>query len=201
MKKSIVLVLVVLILFSCTACNADGKKNIEPRLDQMKAICELSTMNCFYHTVAKYNAEDDKQFLWWKWGGKHFWVEYSGVVTLGIDTSLVSMDIIGDVVTVTIPSATVQGCKVDSASLTEDSYIVDKDSAEIKAEDEINAFNMAQQELREQASNNKALLNQAQDRAKLLIEGYIKNIGAAVGKEYTIVWKSIDPSADTTEEI
>ena len=28
-----------------------------------------------------------------------FWVEYSGVVTIGIDTSLVTMEIDGDIVT------------------------------------------------------------------------------------------------------
>ena len=40
----------------------------------------------------------------------------------------------------------------------------------------------------------------AQDRAKALLEGYIKNIGSAIGKEYTVVWQNIEAPAATTAE-
>ena len=48
----------------------------------MKAICELATMKCYYHTVAKYKEENAEQFLWMS-KDKKFWVEYSGIVPPG----------------------------------------------------------------------------------------------------------------------
>ena len=57
-------------------------------------------MQCYYHNVAKYKEENASGF--WLWAkDKHFWIEYSGVVTLGIDTSQVYMEIDGDTVTIT----------------------------------------------------------------------------------------------------
>lgn len=75
---------------------------------------------------------------------RKFWVEYSGVVTIGIDTSLVTMEIDGDIVTITIPPAKVFGCKVDKETLTKDSFIVAQDSAAVEAEHQTEAFKDAQ---------------------------------------------------------
>ena len=83
-------------------------------------------------------------------------------------------------------------CKVDSSSLTEDSYIVDKKSADITAEDENAAFAAAQKKLEEAAAGDKALLSKAQQRAQTLLEDYVDNIGDVVGKEYKINWIYID---------
>ena len=38
------------------------------------------------------------------------------------------------------------------------------------------------------AKENGNLLNQAKERAKSLIEGYVKNVGEQIGKEYTVEW-------------
>ena len=92
------------------------------------------------------------------------------------------------------------GCKVDSASLTKDSYIVDKNSATITATDEIMAFNEAQQKLEEEASSNKALLSEAQQRAKTLLENYITNIGTTIGETYTITWVYEDGNTNETTQ-
>lgn len=63
-------------------------------MTEMRAICELSTMDCYYHNVAKY-FEKDAQRGFWGIGkkDKHFWVEYSGVVRMGIDASLVNIEV------------------------------------------------------------------------------------------------------------
>ena len=37
-------------------------------------------------------------------------------------------------------------------------------------------------------------LNQAKERAKSLIEGYVKNVGEQIGKEYTVEW--VDAKAE-----
>ena len=133
MKKVISTVLLVLMSLSLVACgkNEDEKKEIIPQSSQMKSICELATMDCYYHNVAKYNEEDASGIWLWKKDRK-FWIEYAGVVTVGIDASLVNMEVKDDTVTITLPPAKILGCKVDESTLTEDSFIVAKDSAKVK---------------------------------------------------------------------
>lgn len=190
MKRIIALFLTVMVLLSCSAC---GKKeeekcvDMEPQVSQMKAICELAVMDCYYHNVAKFTEKDAEGALFWK-KDKHFWVEYSGIVRLGVDVSQVVIEVTGTDIAITLPEAKVLGCKVDSSSLNEDSFIIDKDSAKVSAEDEIAAYEMAQSKLEETASNDKTLLANAQQRAQALLEDYITNIGNAVGKNYTIKW-------------
>ena len=56
---------------------------------------------------------------------------------------------------------------------------------------------MAQSRLEEAASGDKALLAGTQQRAQDLLDGYISNIGAAVGKDYTIKWVYVDGGNST----
>lgn len=193
MKKIVVFLLVASFMLSLAACGeAKGETlYMEPEVSQMKAICELSVMDCYYHNVAKFMQEDAEGALWWQ-KDKHFWIEYSGVVKLGIDVALVTVEVSDTEITITIPEAKVLDCKVDSASLNKDSFIVAQDSADIEASDEIAAFESAQAQLKETASNDKALLANAQRRAQSLLEDYVKNIGNAVGKSYTIKWVYLD---------
>ena len=199
MKKNIVLILTLCINILCVSCGKEKKEaiNTEPQVSQMKSICELAVMECYYHNVAKYTEEDASGILWWK-KDKHFWIEYSGIVKLGVDVSLVNIEVNDTQITITLPNAKVLGCKVDSSSLTKESYIVDKGSADIKAEDEIFAFEKAQSKLEETASNDKVLLAEAQQRAQVLLEGYVRNIGDVVGKEYTIKWNYIEKDKNTS---
>ena len=97
MKKFIALLLTAFLIISFTACgeSSENKKITEPKVSQMKSICELAVMDCYYHNVAKYNEKNASG--WWLWTqDKEFWIEYSGIVTLGVDVSLVSMEIDGD---------------------------------------------------------------------------------------------------------
>lgn len=203
MKKILVVFMIVIILLACTSCKPakTDSINLEPNVSQMRSICELAVMECYYHNVAKFKEEDAEGILWWK-KDKHFWIEYSGIVKLGIDAALVSMEVNGTQIKITLPKPKVLSCKVDSKSLNEKSYIVDIDSAAIKAEDEVKAFATAQQQLEESAASNLALLAEAQQRVQELLKGYIINIGNAVGKEYTIQWVYLDseekPSANNT---
>lgn len=103
-----------------------------------------------------------------------------------------TVEVDGTKVTISIPAAEVLSCTVDSSSLTEDSYIVAKDSAAIEAEDEIEAFSVAQADLEATASQDTALLASAQQQAQQLLEDYITNIGKATGKSYSIEWIYLD---------
>ena len=203
MRNKVIALLTAVMLLLCMGCGKssdDIKSSLkaEPESSQMKMICELATMECYYHNVAKYFEEDASGALWWKKDRK-FWVEYSGVVTIGIDTSLVTMEIDGDIVTITIPPAKVFGCKVDNETLTKDSFIVAQDSAAVEAEHQTEAFKDAQAKMREAAENDTALLASAQQRAQKLLEDYVLNIGNSVGKTYTIKWVYLNAEADPSD--
>lgn len=191
MKKVFAIVLMAVMCCMCMSCEKKETNNVEPRISQMKAICELSVMDCYYHNVAKYFEEDASgKWLWKK--DKKFWVEYSGVVRIGIDASQVQIQVKENNVEITMPKAKVMNCTVDSASLTKDSFIVDPDSANVEADDQQKAYEEAQKKMELEASNDSALLASAQQRAENLLEEYVKNVGDAVGKKYTVQWKYIE---------
>lgn len=199
MKKFACLLACAALVGSLAACGGFAQKaTMEPETSQMKAICELAVMDCYYHNVAKFKEEDAAGVLFWQ-KDKHFWIEYSGVVSLGIDASLVALSVDDTLVTITIPEAKVLRCQVDSNELSENSYIVAKDSAKISAEDEVAAFAQAQADLEKTAASDTALLSSAQQRAQDLLEEYVRNIGEAVGKDYTIQWVYLD-SADSAPQ-
>jgi hypothetical protein len=192
-RKIIAILLTLALSFTCISCAKTEvqQKKMKPQVSQMKSICELATMECYYHNVAKYT-EKDAAGIWLWTKDKHFWVEYSGIVKIGIDASLVVVEVEENTVTITIPNAKVLGKKVDEASFTKDSFIKDKNSADISAEDQTKTFAEAQANMEKAASEDSALLASAQQRAQKLLEGYVTNIGNKFGKEYSIKWKYID---------
>lgn len=198
MKKLISLFLCMAMAVTMISCAKQEERMQEPELAQMRAICELAVMDCYYHNVAKYKQEDAETTLWFWKKDKQFWIEYTGVVTLGIDVSQVDMEVTGNDVTITIPEAEIMGCSVDQDSLTEDSFIVAKGSAKITAEDEVEAFAIAQKDLEETVAGDTMLLSTAQQRAQVLLEDYVNNIGKATGKEYAINWNFIKSSEEVS---
>ena len=186
MKKYLSVILIIMMCFSSVSC-AKEIKNIAPETSQMKSICELAVMECYYHNVAKYKEENATGILWWE-KDRHFWMEYAGVVTIGVDTSLMNIDVEGENVTITIPPAKVLGCKVDETTLTEDSFIVAQNSAKVEAEHQTEAFKSAKDKLESEAKSNFTLLAAAQQRVQKLLEDYVNNIGNSVGKTYKIKW-------------
>ena len=106
MKRLTAMLLCALTLLACAACGGkeEAVPEIAPQVSRMRSICELAVMECYYHNVAKYMEEDAAGIWLWK-KDKHFWIEYSGVVELGVDASLVSMELQGDTVTITLPEA------------------------------------------------------------------------------------------------
>ncbi len=217
MKKYVISIVFALSCFFLSSCGTmhagedteesletEAFSDTEPQLSQMKTICDLAVMDCYYHNVAKYYEEDASGVLLWK-KDKHFWVEYTGKVTIGIDASLLSMSLEGDQITISLPEAKILRSSVDQESLNESSYIVDEKSAKIKAEDEVRAFSEAEQNMQDAAYADKTLMEEARQRVKTLLEDYINNLGNAIGKTYSINWIYVDadgnPSSNVTQDI
>lgn len=197
-RKRLCTVFFILLLFSLIGCSVTSQSNQEQadkkaeplNLGQLKSVCELATLECYYHNTAK--SSTDKKVLFWN-TNKKLWMEYSGIVKIGIDISRLDLDISGQVVTITLPEAKVISCKVDDASLSEDTFYTEQTgfgADQITAQDQTDAFAKAQQTMLEEVEKDESLLFQAQERARTLLLHYVKNIGDTIGVEYEVKWKT-----------
>ena len=188
-RKKIVCLLVISMLCISGCGDKNQKKEEESDFSAISSVCELATLKCYYHNVAKSETEASGLFKWLGKGYKKIWTEYSGIVELGIDVSKVSVEnpTADGVVKVTIPDAEILNVDLDEDSMSEP--LTDTGfMTEITKEEETEALAEAQNHMEETAKENGNLLNQAKERAKSLIEGYVKNVGEQIGKEYTVEW-------------
>lgn len=192
------MLLVVTVVLCLTGC---GKETQTADFSGVTSVCELATLKCYYHNVAKAETEASGIFAkWLKTGYKKIWTEYSGIIEYGIDISQVTVsepDKNG-VVTVTMPDAQVLNVDVDEDSLgtplTDTGFLTS-----ITTEEKTTTLVGAQEAMEQQAKENTEMLAQAKARAKTLIEEYIKNVGESIGEEYTVEWKDADPGMAESE--
>lgn len=187
------MLIVVTGVLCLTGC---GKETKTADFSGVTSVCELATLKCYYHNVAKAETEASGLFAkWLKTGYKKIWTEYSGIIEYGIDISqvMVSEPDKDGVVTVTIPDAQVLNVDVDENSLgtplTDTGFLTS-----ITTEEKTTTLAGAQEAMEQQAKENTEMLAQAKARAKTLIEEYIKNVGEGIGEEYTVEWKDAEPS-------
>ena len=189
MKKTKLLIATTLIFcFMLSGCKQENSVIVkEPDIAQIRSICNLATLECYYHNVAKSKKVADSRFK----NDREFWIEYTGIAKIGIDMSKVNIEISGNNITVTLPNAELLDIDICENDLNKGSYINSADGwikNKITADDQTAAINSAQIEMSESVKNNKSLLLNAQDRAKALIENYIKNWGEISNTEYQIKW-------------
>lgn len=193
------MLLVGTVVLCLTGC---GKETQTADFSGVTSVCELATLKCYYHNVAKAETEASGIFAkWLKTGYKKIWTEYSGIIEYGIDISQVTVsepDKNG-VVTVTMPDAQVLNVDVDEESLgTPLTYTGFLTS--VTTEEKTTTLAGAQEAMEQQAKENTEMLSQAKARAKTLIEEYIKNVGESIGEEYTVEWKDAEPGMTESEK-
>lgn len=181
--------LLIVLMFSTAACSQKPKV-IHQNFAQLAPICELATMKCYYHNVAEREIGENSLF---RLGYQKIWIEYSGVVRVGIDASKVSIQPSvdkEDVMIVTIPKAQVLDvdCDNDSIKKVDEKHVFSK----IDSQDDVEMFNEAQKDMEQTAREDAAILTQAQDRAKKVIERYIQKCGEAIGKKYMVEWQDYE---------
>lgn len=193
------MLLVGTVVLCLTGC---GKETQTADFSGVTSVCELATLKCYYHNVAKAETEASGIFAkWLKTGYKKIWTEYSGIIEYGIDISQVTVsepDKNG-VVTVTMPDAQVLNVDVDEDSLgtplTDTGFLTS-----VTTEEKTTTLAGAQEAMEQQAKENTEMLSQAKARAKTLIEEYIKNVGESIGEEYTVEWKDAEPGMTESEK-
>lgn len=168
------------------------KEEAHPDLSSnISSICELATLECYYHNVA--TLTEPTTFLGIHTGTKKVWITYSGVVKVGIDAGTVSISEpdANDVVTVSIPKAEIISTDIDEESINEQ-FVEGSATSRVNIVNKTNAITDAQKTLRESAESDTSLLLQGRNRAKLILEKYIKNVGSQYGKDYTIKWVELE---------
>ena len=193
------MLLVGTVVLCLTGC---GKETQTADFSGVTSVCELATLKCYYHNVAKAETEASGIFAkWLKTGYKKIWTEYSGIIEYGIDISQVTVsepDKNG-VVTVTMPDAQVLNVDVDEDSLgtplTDTGFLTS-----VTTDEKTTTLAGAQEAMEQQAKENTEVLSQAKARAKTLIEEYIKNVGESIGEEYTVEWKDAEPGMTESEK-
>ncbi|MBQ9983561.1 MAG: DUF4230 domain-containing protein [Lachnospiraceae bacterium] len=190
-KKIFIIGIILLTVLIMCSCSAEKKVINEPEITQIRSICNLATLECYYHNVAKSVKTAGEGIAHWGEKERKFWIEYTGVAKVGVDMSKVTMEMDGTNVIISIPDAELMNISVEESTLNEESYISSADglnSNKITAEDQTAAIENAQKEMEESVKNNSALLLSAQSRAKDLIKNYIDRLGEVSGVEYKITW-------------
>lgn len=191
-----ILILAIAVLLSLSAVRwirprSGGGTTVDIAEDAfVSRICELATLKCYYHNVAEYeNQAPIFQYGLFRYDYKKFFVEYSGIVEVGIDASqiVVNPPSADGTVEVHVPNAKILNVYADKDSLSEPISDVGL-FTRVNAEEIATAFSEAQKAMREEAESDSTMLNQAKENAMDLLEYNIVNAGTQVGKEYTVKW-------------
>ena len=192
MKNTKFTCVILITLLSINCLFGCGSQKQKPDFSSIKSVCELSTLKCYYHNVATYEKNAHGLLKVFGSGYKKIWIEYSGIVNLGIDINKVDISEpdTNNVITIKIPDAEVQSTSLDKSTLSEP--LTDKGVfTKITTEEKIEALSSAQQNMKETAQKDTSLLAQAKEHAKLILQGYINNLGEEFNDEYTIKWVDV----------
>lgn len=167
-----------------------------PEQTEINSICQLATLECYYHNVAKSTKEAGSGFEHMGEKNRKFWIEYNATAKIGIDFNQVKMSVdeTNGEIYIILPQATVLGeVNVDSSSYNMNSYIEEPDSSfnknEIDSADITQAIDNSLAELQERIMSDNVLMSRARQRAQDLIENYINELAELSGVDYHITWE------------
>lgn len=210
-RQLLILILVVDVILCGVFVLSKVVGNPEPGVQQISEssvsrICELASLECYYHNVSDWKQDAHGILAFAGYGEKKIWIEYDGIVRVGINAGKVQISDPDkdNVITVTIPEATVLDIDLDENSIKE--IVSDKTvffffTDTVNAEDKMKALAAAQEDMEINAANNDKILGEAQERAQRLIERNIIALGEAGGKHYRVKFVSVSqtPTAEPTE--
>lgn len=187
---SFIFVVFAIIVLIFPESKEEEKQNTANFSDVSK-ICELATLRCYYHDVAEYEKQPDGLFKYglFQYGYKKFWLEYDGIVEIGIDVGQVRVEQPDEngVVRIYVPDAQILNIGADETSMS-DPIAETGVLTSITAEEKAQAFSEAQSTMRTNAESDSSILNQAKNNAKELLKRYVLNVGEQIGQTYTVEW-------------
>lgn len=188
-KLACVMLAALLASFGLIGCVKEEK----PDFSGYEKIAELATLDCTFHNVAEIYNDGTDILFGINVGYKKAWFEYDGSVQIGIDVSKVKISEpdANNVVTISIPRAQVLGAPDADVSTFSDIYQDTGAFTQIETIDQEEAFKVAQAEMKTAAEENPDLMEQAEKRAEVLLEQYVKNIGQAHGQGYEVEFAKV----------
>lgn len=200
--KIIPIISVLVLLTGCSFFNNNIDTEVEGttedtadvlQIETIKDICELVTLKCEYHNVAKSVKEKGSGLAHLGEVDRTFWIEYVGEAEISFQANDIIINQDGTDVSIMLPKPTVS-CRVLQDSWNEDSYVFSSDHMliqknKITAEDQTDAIGDAEKQMKESIENNSSLMSTARNQAKDIIENYINQMGELTGKTYNVIWK------------
>lgn len=209
LKKLVWNTLITAILVACVCVGLhtweSQKKEVSNKAEfsAVNKVCELATLRCYYHDVAEYEKQPDGLFKYglFQYGYKKFWIEYDGIVEIGIDVGQVQVNEPDEngAVKIYVPKAEILNINADPESMSE--VVADTGKfTEITALEKADAFSEAQTTMKSNAENDSSILTQAHNNAKELLKQYVVNVGEQMGQHYTVEWISEPIDNETQKE-
>lgn len=200
MKKKIYIIILVLIVFCLVwlglglGLSKDDVEKLEKNVSKIELSGDLVTLETYYHNVAEVPKDAGTGIAHWFEKDRKLWIEYTGIVKVGINMSNVKIDTNGNQITVFIPKAEIIGePDVLNEEFSRESFIDSEDGLinknKITIEDATEAMDVAQNTMQESVKNDSQLLKTAQKRAKNLIEEYINQFSGMSDTLYSIKWE------------
>lgn len=193
--KKIKLLFTLLLIVVLSGCGKATEVNLSENIKKIELTGNLVTYQAYYHNVLEYekSAGNGIQHLFEK--DRILFAEYTGTIKYGINLSKVRIEVNGkNNINVFIPKATIIGePNVDKDDFKSENFIESEDGVinknPLTANDSIKAFTKAQQEIKDNGSNDEELLSMAQKRAKVIIEENINQFSGLSENEYVINWE------------
>ena len=193
MKKVKLLISVILLTICLTGCVSNNIKTVSERVEKIKLTGNLITYSAYYHNVVEYDKDKGTGIVHFLERDRKLFAEYTAIVKYGIDLSKVDIKANGNEINVSIPKATIIGePNVDSDDFDPKNFIESKDGINknpITVEDSSEAFDTAQNQVKETAKANTKVLSMAQTRAKVILEENIKQVVNLPERSYKINWE------------
>ena len=171
-----------------TAC-----ANPKPKLDTIKQICELETLTVKCNDVVKGKKKAGKGWTHILEKDRVYWIEYTGIVEMGVNADDAVIEVSDDKVYITLPEAEVLDVYVDPESINKDSIYVSNDNFinpnEFTVKNQSKIIKAAQKQLETAFEKDKEIKEETTRATKKAIENYVNKLGESFDIDYEIIWK------------
>lgn len=186
---------VLLLIVSTIPLLSSCKKNT-PKLnvEELKNICEIAVLECYYHNLAKIHKDADGLFA----SDSTMWIDYTSTVKVGFDVSKIKITINDNTVKIELPEAkALEEPKIDEKSIT---TVTSKKAAEkISTEKKLSAIEDAKKAIIDELNQNSNIKKTAENRLKRILKNYIEQIGVFSGISYEVEWESLEEKTGNVE--
>ena len=181
---------IIMVFFLIIALSSCKKTEYIPDISEIRNISELAVLDCYYHTVARKTKPAEKNLR----TPKTIWYEFTVELKLGVDTSKIQMDINETTVSIVLPPIQLIGTPsidiesinwVQSVDGVLKTIITPEESIKLREDAKKSVVTKLYEE-------DPAIIKNAENRVKHILESYIIRMGELSGRKYTIEWKTIE---------